>query len=63
MAENETRKWYNLRAMTKFGVQEVRTQKKKAKGKKSKDLNEAWIWDALKDKIEKRAVVNSGKAA
>lgn len=63
MAENETRKWYNLRAMSKFGVQEVRTQKKKVKGKKSKDLTEAWIWDALKDKIEKRAVVNSGKAA
>ncbi|RFU74797.1 hypothetical protein TARUN_7449 [Trichoderma arundinaceum] len=58
MAENETRKWYNLRAMTKFGVQEVRTEKKKAKGKKSKDLTEAWIWDALKDKIEKRAVVD-----
>ncbi|KAL7901801.1 hypothetical protein HDV63DRAFT_52607 [Trichoderma sp. SZMC 28014] len=63
MAENETRKWYNLRAMSKFGVQEVRTQKKKVKGKKSKDLTEAWIWDALKDKIEKRAVVNSGKAS
>ncbi|KAM0249900.1 hypothetical protein ACHAQJ_008839 [Trichoderma viride] len=59
MAENETRKWYNLRAMTKFGVQEVRTGlKKKATGKKSKDLTEAWIWDALKEKIEKRAVVN-----
>lgn len=52
MAENETRKWYNLRAMTKFGVQEVGTKKKKSK----RDLTEAWIWDALKDKIEKRAV-------
>lgn len=66
MAENETRRWYNLRAMSKFGVQEVRAQekkkKKKAGGKKSKDLTEAWIWDALKDKIAKRAVVNSGKA-
>lgn len=63
MAENETRKWYNLRAMTKFGVQEVRTEKKKVKAKKSKDLTEAWIWDALKEKIEKRAVVNSSKAS
>ncbi|KAL7787837.1 hypothetical protein V8C37DRAFT_389714 [Trichoderma ceciliae] len=59
MAENETRRWYNLRAMTKFGVQEVRAEKKKKdKGKKSKDLTESWIWDALKDKVEKRAGLN-----
>ncbi|KAL7802142.1 hypothetical protein V8C44DRAFT_345847 [Trichoderma aethiopicum] len=58
IAENETRKWYNLRALTKFGVQEVRTdlkKKKKAKGTKIRDLTEAWIWDAVKDKIAKRA--------
>ncbi|KAL7949682.1 hypothetical protein V8C42DRAFT_311635 [Trichoderma barbatum] len=58
IAENDTRKWYNLRAMTKFGVQEVRVDKKKVKGKKGKDLTESWIWDAVKDKIEKRAVAN-----
>ncbi|KAL6789390.1 hypothetical protein J3E68DRAFT_414571 [Trichoderma sp. SZMC 28012] len=57
IAENETRKWYNLRAMTKFGVQEAGVDKKKPKGKKDKDLTEAWIWDAVKSKIEKRAVV------
>ncbi|KAH6609429.1 hypothetical protein Trco_002775 [Trichoderma cornu-damae] len=63
MAENETRRWYNLRAMTKFGVQEARAgkeRKKKAEGKKSMDLTEPWIWDALKGKIEKRAAANRG---
>ncbi|KAK4066444.1 hypothetical protein Trihar35433_6871 [Trichoderma harzianum] len=56
IAENETRKWYNLRAMTKFGVQEAGVDKKKLKGKKDKDLTEAWIWDVVKGKIEKRAL-------
>ncbi|OTA02187.1 hypothetical protein A9Z42_0025260 [Trichoderma parareesei] len=66
IAENETRKWYNLRALTKFGVQEVKTdkKKKKAKGTKIRDLTEAWIWDAVKDKIEKRAAaVAAAKAS
>ncbi|UKZ75303.1 hypothetical protein TrVFT333_002981 [Trichoderma virens FT-333] len=58
IAENETRRWYNLRAMTKFGVQEAGVEKKKPKGKKGKDLTEAWIWDAVKGKIEKRAVAS-----
>ncbi|PTB68763.1 hypothetical protein BBK36DRAFT_1191828 [Trichoderma citrinoviride] len=64
MAENETRKWYNLRALTKFGVQEVKTdKKKKAKGTKIRDLTEAWIWDAVKDKIEKRATAAAAAKA
>ncbi|KAL6852012.1 hypothetical protein J3F83DRAFT_757323 [Trichoderma novae-zelandiae] len=57
MAENETRKWYNLRALTKFGVQEVRAERKKAKGTRIRDLTEGWIWDAVKAKIDKRAAV------
>jgi len=54
--EAASRKWYNLRAVNKFYVQEdaaLKTARKKRKGKK--DLVEWWIWDALRERIAKKA--------
>jgi hypothetical protein len=60
-AENASRKWFMYRAVGKFYVQDaapvgakdkgtVRYQKKKQK----RTLVDAWIWDAVRDKIAKR---------
>src|SRR5688572_24054038 len=54
--EAASRKWYNLRAVNKFYVQDdaaLKTAKKMRKGKKSPV--EWWIWDAVRERIAKRA--------
>lgn len=59
--ENEGRRWYNLRAVGQFYVQErakvggggkarVRYQKKSSRG-----VVDTWIWDAVRDRIATRA--------
>ncbi|KAK0391623.1 hypothetical protein NLU13_1123 [Sarocladium strictum] len=55
--EAASRKWYNLPAVNKFYIQDeaaLATAKKKSKGKKSPV--EWWIWDAVRERIAKRAV-------
>ncbi|KAK5992483.1 hypothetical protein PT974_05890 [Cladobotryum mycophilum] len=61
-AAEESRRWYNLRAATKFCVQDVRpVEKGKGKGKgmgkvnTSRAVTETWVWDAIREKIAKRA--------
>lgn len=51
-AENAQRKWYNFRAVGQFFIRDQSTRKARYE---KKNLVEGWIWDAIKDKIAKRA--------
>ncbi|KJZ76980.1 hypothetical protein HIM_03857 [Hirsutella minnesotensis 3608] len=58
-AENAARKWYNLRAVGKFYVQEAPIEKHHNRSKTAKvgrkGVVDVWIWDAIKGKIASRA--------
>ncbi len=51
-AENASRRWYELPAVSKFHVPDVAKVSKVRKG--GRNLVEPWIWDVVKDKIAKR---------
>jgi hypothetical protein len=51
-AENAERQWYNFRAVGQFYIREQSAPKARYE---KKNLVEGWIWDAIKDKIAKRA--------
>ncbi|KND90939.1 hypothetical protein TOPH_04361 [Tolypocladium ophioglossoides CBS 100239] len=57
--ENEGRRWYNLRAVGQFYVQDKVAGGGKGRRvryqKKGKGVVDTWIWDALRDKIATRA--------
>jgi hypothetical protein len=56
-AENANRRWYMFPAVRKFFVQEhtpVRTRYQK----KTKAEADTWVWDALKEKIQKKAAAS-----
>ncbi|KOS21493.1 hypothetical protein ESCO_005100 [Escovopsis weberi] len=66
---NEGRKWYNLGAVNKFCVTPPRhgggpgslagpEVKGRAGAKRGRDLTEAWIWDALRERIARREAAN-----
>ncbi|KAM4067270.1 hypothetical protein HRG_001250 [Hirsutella rhossiliensis] len=63
--ENAARKWYNLRAVGKFYVQE-KTRKKGGGAKryqvKKSSMVDAWIWDVVKEKIASRAAAATGSS-
>ena len=52
--ENAKRMWYNFRAVGNFYVQDVQPMSKVRYAKK-KDKVDAWIWDAIKEKIQLKA--------
>lgn len=64
--ENATRKWYNLRAVGKFYVQEKTVKKvggaKRYQAKKT-SVVDTWIWDAARDNIASRAAAAAAAAA
>ncbi|KAF4463352.1 hypothetical protein FALBO_9839 [Fusarium albosuccineum] len=51
--ENAKRRWYMFRAVGKFYVQDKRPQRK-VRYEKKKDKVDGWIWDAIKERIDKR---------
>lgn len=53
-AENATRRWYNFRAVGNFYVQEMQPMRK-VRYEKKEDKVDAWIWDAIKEKIQRKA--------
>ncbi|POR34979.1 Uncharacterized protein TPAR_04830 [Tolypocladium paradoxum] len=56
--ENEARRWYNLRAVGQFYVQERAVgggQGRVRYQKKGRGVVDAWVWDAVRDKIATRA--------
>lgn len=57
--ENAARKWYNLRAVGNFYVQERANKKGRGAVRyqpKDRSAVDTWIWDAVKEKIATRAV-------
>ncbi|KAF5020925.1 hypothetical protein F66182_7077 [Fusarium sp. NRRL 66182] len=52
--ENAKRRWYMFRAVGKFYVQDKRPQAKVRYQNKT-DKVDGWIWDAVKERIDKRA--------
>lgn len=56
-AENASRKWYMYRAVGRFYIQEksVGAGQKVRYQKKQKMAVDTWIWDAVKERIAKRA--------
>lgn len=57
-AEKATRKWYMYRAVGKFYIQDAAGEAGKERvryQKKKKTVVDTWIWDAVKEKIAKRA--------
>lgn len=54
-AEDAQRRWFMFRAVRKFCIQDARVERKVRFQKKTKSLVEGWVWDALKQKIAKRA--------
>ncbi|KAJ6784246.1 hypothetical protein PWT90_09573 [Aphanocladium album] len=52
-AENASRKWYELRAVSRFHVPDAGVKVSKAK-KGERNLVEPWIWDVIKEKVAKR---------
>ncbi|KAH7156557.1 hypothetical protein EDB81DRAFT_757004 [Dactylonectria macrodidyma] len=57
-ADNAKRSWYMFRAVGKFYVQEKGPVRKVRYEKKKKDQVDAWIWDAIKENLDKRALRN-----
>lgn len=55
-AENAGRKWYNFHAVGQFHIRDGAARKVRYQ---KKTLVEAWIWDAIKDKIAKRSLAPS----
>ncbi|UPK97912.1 hypothetical protein LCI18_008847 [Fusarium solani-melongenae] len=51
--ENAKRRWYMFRAVGKFYVQDKR--QRKVRYEKKTDKVDGWIWDAIKERIDKRA--------
>ncbi|RTE78862.1 hypothetical protein BHE90_006636 [Fusarium euwallaceae] len=51
--ENAKRRWYMFRAVSKFYVQDKR--QRKVRYEKKTDKVDGWIWDAIKERIDKRA--------
>ncbi|CAM1504665.1 Fc.00g022560.m01.CDS01 [Cosmosporella sp. VM-42] len=54
-AENARRRWYNYRAVGKFYVQDKGEVRRARYEKKKKDMVDGWIWDAIKEKLGKKA--------
>lgn len=52
--ENENRKWYMFRAVGKFYVQPKKEQRK-VRYEKKKDKVDGWIWDTIKERLDKKA--------
>lgn len=57
-AENATRKWYMFRAVRQFYVQERRIEKR-VRYETKKDRVETWIWNAVAEKLAKKARVGA----
>jgi hypothetical protein len=53
-AENATRRWYNFRAVGNFYVQDTQPVRK-VRYEKKLDKVDTWVWDAIKDKIQRKA--------
>ncbi|KAF4991621.1 hypothetical protein FGRMN_7740 [Fusarium graminum] len=53
--ENAKRKWYNFRAVGKFYIQDKRPTTRVRYQKKT-DKVDGWIWDSIKERIDKRAI-------
>jgi hypothetical protein len=66
-AENAARRWYMFPAVAKFFVQErvstVGQLVKPRYQKKTKSVVDEWIWDIVKDKIQKNAALPKGPKA
>ncbi|KAH8734540.1 hypothetical protein BGZ61DRAFT_125690 [Ilyonectria robusta] len=54
-AENAKRSWYMFRAVGKFYVQEKGPVRRVRYEKKKKDQVDGWIWDAIKERLDKKA--------
>ncbi|TQV96457.1 hypothetical protein V2A60_003143 [Cordyceps javanica] len=58
-AENAGRRWYELRAVTRFHIPDVASGGRKASSSKAskggRNLVEPWIWDAIKERIARRS--------
>ncbi|KAF7536928.1 hypothetical protein G7Z17_g12959 [Cylindrodendrum hubeiense] len=54
-AENAKRSWYMFRAIGEFYVQEKAPVRRVRYEKKKKDQVDRWIWDAIKEKLDKKA--------
>jgi hypothetical protein len=53
-AENAKRSWYMFRAVGSFYVQEKPPIRRVRYEKKKKDKVDAWIWKAIKEKVDKK---------
>ncbi|KAM5355189.1 hypothetical protein ACJ41O_001835 [Fusarium nematophilum] len=53
--ENTKRRWYMFRAVGRFYVQDKRPRVR-VRYEKKKDKVDGWIWDAIKERIDKRAL-------
>lgn len=58
-AENARRSWYMFRAVGRFYVQERGPVRRARYEKVKKDKVDAWIWDAIKEKVEKKSHTSS----
>ena len=59
-AENARRRWYNFRAVRNFYVQDKGEVRRVRYEKKKKDMVDGWIWDAIKEKLGKKAPAGVG---
>lgn len=57
--ENANRKWYMFRAVGKFYVQPKGTPRKVRYEKKKKDKVDGWIWDTIKERLDKKTEMPS----
>ncbi|KYK57605.1 uncharacterized protein DCS_04616 [Drechmeria coniospora] len=65
--ENKARSWYNHRAVSQFYVQSggadvKKTTKSHRPGTRKRGVVDVWIWDALREKLAKRAAFTMGSA-
>ncbi|KAF7559316.1 hypothetical protein G7046_g4837 [Stylonectria norvegica] len=57
--ENARRRWYNFRAVARFYVQEKKPERRVRYERKKKDLVDGWIWEAVKERVAKKARAGS----
>ncbi|KAH7313528.1 hypothetical protein B0I35DRAFT_480206 [Stachybotrys elegans] len=60
-AENANRRWFMFPAVRRFFVQEHRSATRQRYQKKTKGEVESWVWEAVKEKIQRKAAATAAK--